>query len=248
MTISQRIFSIMKEKKLKQKAMADYTGISTSAISAWNKNNTNPAAESISTIADFLGVSIEYLLTGKEKTTSLPNDEQELLNYYKALPAWEQQRLIGRAAALAEVYEERQQIQMTSTFEEANECVTVHYFNDPASAGTGVELGAGECEDMKLQSNTITQKADIVIRVKGNSMEPQFYDNDLVVVRLTPSVEVGEIGIFRLGGEKGVIKKKGTDRLISLNPDYEDIYYNGSEEIDTIGRVVGVLKPEWIIR
>lgn len=219
---------------------------SKSVLTAWKNGTIN--TNIVSSLALELNVSLDYLLTGEEKSPSLLEDEQELLNYYKALPAWEQQRLIGRAAALAEVYEERQQIQMTSVSEDATEYVTVHYFNDPASAGTGVELGAGECEDMKLQSNTITQKADIVIRVKGSSMEPQFYDNDLVVVRLTPSVEVGEIGIFRIGGEKGVIKKKGTDRLISLNPDYEDIYYDGSEEIDTIGRVVGVLKPEWIIR
>lgn len=248
MSLINDIILILERKKKKQSELCAYLGINTSTMTNWKNRNTDPPAKYIIPICEFLEVSPYFLLTGKEKKSSLLNDEQELLNYYKALPAWEQQRLIGRAAALAEVYEERQQIQMTSVSEDATEYVTVHYFNDPASAGTGVELGAGECEDMKLQSNTITQKADFVIRVKGSSMEPQFYDNDLVVVRLTPSVEVGEIGIFRIGGEKGVIKKKGTDRLISLNPDYEDIYYDGSEEIDTIGRVVGVLKPEWIIR
>lgn len=248
MSLINDIILILERKKKKQSELCAYLGINTSTMTNWKNRNTDPPAKYIIPICEFLEVSPYFLLTGKEKKSSLLSDEQELLNYYKALPAWEQQRLIGRAAALAEVYEERQQIQMTSVSEDATEYVTVHYFNDPASAGTGVELGAGECEDMKLQSNTITQKADIVIRVKGSSMEPQFYDNDLVVVRLTPSVEVGEIGIFRIGGEKGVIKKKGTDRLISLNPDYEDIYYDGSEEIDTIGRVVGVLKPEWIIR
>lgn len=53
MTISQRIFMILKEKRLKQKDLSEYTGISTSAISAWNKNNLNPAADKLSIIADF---------------------------------------------------------------------------------------------------------------------------------------------------------------------------------------------------
>ncbi len=246
MSILDRITVLLNGRE--QQELTNYLKLKKTAYSDWKSGKSESYRKYIVEIAKFFNVSIDYLVYGKENNLLLPEDELELLTYYKKLPNNEQMKLIGRAAALAEVYEERQQIQMTSASEDETEYVTVHYFNDPASAGTGVELGAGECEDMKLQSNTITQKADIVIRVKGSSMEPQFYDSDLVVVRLTPSVEVGEIGIFRIGGEKGVIKKKGTDRLISLNPDYEDIYYDGSEEIDTIGRVVGVLKPEWIIR
>lgn len=241
-----RIIELIKHKGMSVNAVEKQLGFGNGAIKRFA--TSSPSVDKIVSLSNFLNVSVEYIITGKENAASLKEDELELLTYYKKIPHDEQLKLIGRAETLADVYKERQQIKMMSASEDATECVTVHYFNDPASAGTGVELGAGECEDMKLQSNTITQKADIVIRVKGNSMEPQFYDNDLVVVRLTPSVEVGEIGIFRIGGEKGVIKKKGTDRLISLNPDYEDIYYDGSEEIDTIGRVVGVLKPEWIIR
>ena len=37
MTISQRIFSILKEKKKKQKELSAYTGISEAAISDWKK-------------------------------------------------------------------------------------------------------------------------------------------------------------------------------------------------------------------
>ena len=82
MTISQRIFMLLKQKGKKQKELAEYTGISTSAISAWNKNNTNPTAESLSTIADFLEVSLDYLLTGKEKTIENTKDIERLLNNY----------------------------------------------------------------------------------------------------------------------------------------------------------------------
>ena len=53
---------LLKQKGKKQKELAEYTGISTSAISTWNKNNTNPTAESLSMIADFLEVSLDYCL------------------------------------------------------------------------------------------------------------------------------------------------------------------------------------------
>lgn len=67
MTISQRIFEELKKQKKKQKELADYIGLSTSAISDWKKKGTNPAAEKISVIADFFGVSVDYLLTGRER-------------------------------------------------------------------------------------------------------------------------------------------------------------------------------------
>ena len=108
MTISQRIFFELKNKGKKQKELAEYTGISTSAISAWNKNNTNPAAENLSTIADFLGVSLEYLITGKEKpdTNNLTENEKELLQHFQKLPDREQIKFIGRIEDAAAKYQE----------------------------------------------------------------------------------------------------------------------------------------------
>ncbi len=81
MTISQRIFEELKKQGKKQKELADYIGLSTSAISDWKKKGTNPSAENISAIANFLNISTDYLLTGKEKSnTNISNstvDEQE---------------------------------------------------------------------------------------------------------------------------------------------------------------------------
>lgn len=217
MTISQRIFYILKEKKLKQKDLAAYTGISTSAISAWNKNNTNPAAESISIIADFLGVSVEYLLTGKEKSPSLPDDEQELLSYYNNLPEWEQQRLIGRAATLAEIYKE--QVKEPDPIQ----LIPTYYISNRVSAGFGEYLEDYEQgKTIYIPDSPESRRADFVLTVSGDSMEPKFHDGDNILVRSQPTVEIGQIGIFDVDGE-GFIKKLGDGQLISLNHKYPNI-------------------------
>lgn len=70
MTISQRIFLILKEKGKKQKELSQYTGISEQTISDWKKKGSIPSADKISGIADFLEVSTDYLLTGKERSFS----------------------------------------------------------------------------------------------------------------------------------------------------------------------------------
>ena len=62
MTVSQRILEIMEKKHIKQKTLADYTGISTSAISDWKKKGTNPSVDKIVAISECLGVSVDYLL------------------------------------------------------------------------------------------------------------------------------------------------------------------------------------------
>ncbi len=68
MGISQRIFEIMFKKGLSQKELSQYTKIPTSTISTWKKRNTAPDADYIPLIAEFLGVSIEYLFTGEENS------------------------------------------------------------------------------------------------------------------------------------------------------------------------------------
>ena len=70
---------------------------------------------------------------------------------------------------------------------------------------------------------------------------PRFRDGDIVLVEDTDSVEIGELGIFVLDGN-GYFKKYGGDRLISLNPEYNDILLKNFDEVACCGRVVGKLK------
>jgi transcriptional regulator with XRE-family HTH domain len=76
MTVSQRILEVMQEKHITQKKLADYTGISTSAISDWKKKGTNPSVDKIVAISECLGVSVDYLL-GR---TDDPNSTQQTNN------------------------------------------------------------------------------------------------------------------------------------------------------------------------
>lgn len=112
MTISQRIFAILKEKNIKQKELSQKSNISEAAISDWKKKGTNPAAENLSAIANALGVSLDYLITGKENTIppynivtrELTKSEQELLSLFNQLSDDEKQREIGRMEVMTEFH------------------------------------------------------------------------------------------------------------------------------------------------
>lgn len=216
-TITERIFVELSQKNIAQKDFANNIDVNEKTVSAWKRNNSLPPADKLSNISDCLGVSLDYLLTGKEKSSSLPNDEQELLSYYKKLPEREKQRLIGRASALAELYEEQ------IIIENRVNSISLHCSDNRVSAGIGDELYDYEQWDtIDIVETKESRKADFMLKVDGNSMEPKFYDGDYVLIRQQPAVDIGQIGIFDVDG-KGYIKKFDGDKLISLNPDYDDI-------------------------
>ena len=62
MTVSQRIFKIMNERKITQIELSQSTGISQSTISDWKRKGTNPAADKIMKICKILDVTPEELL------------------------------------------------------------------------------------------------------------------------------------------------------------------------------------------
>lgn len=63
----KRIDEVLKRKNLKRQAACNYCGISTQAITDWDKKNRKPSVETVFKLADFLEVSVRYLVTGEEE-------------------------------------------------------------------------------------------------------------------------------------------------------------------------------------
>ena len=74
MTISERIFYLLDKKKKSQKELADAINVSLSTVNAWKIRGSLPSADKIHSIAEFLGVTADYLLTGFDR--ELPPDER----------------------------------------------------------------------------------------------------------------------------------------------------------------------------
>ena len=70
MTISSRIFALLKEQGKTQTALATHIGIRVATVSAWKAQNTDPSANLLEKIAEFFDVSVDYLVTGKEYAPS----------------------------------------------------------------------------------------------------------------------------------------------------------------------------------
>lgn len=58
---------LLAEKGLRAADVTRATGIKSPVFSEWKKGKSRPNADKMLLIANFLGVSVEYLMTGKEK-------------------------------------------------------------------------------------------------------------------------------------------------------------------------------------
>ncbi len=69
-TTGQRIRTLRRSKKMTQAQLAKIAGVSSPAVTEWEKDSYLPKAASLKALANEFGVSTEYILTGKTEAAS----------------------------------------------------------------------------------------------------------------------------------------------------------------------------------
>ncbi len=112
----------------------------------------------------------------------------------------------------------------------------INYFFHLASAGTGqIIFDAPPTKRIEIPDIPDYKKVDYAIVINGNSMEPLFYDVDMLLIVMTEDIVIGDIGIFRVDNES-YVKTLDETELISLNPDAKDVLLN--ENTRCMGKVI----------
>ena len=83
MQIVKRISLICDEKKIVKKSVSESLGLPDNCFANWSARGTIPAGDICIRIAEYLGVSVEWLVTGKEN--GLTSEERTLLRQWKIL-------------------------------------------------------------------------------------------------------------------------------------------------------------------
>ena len=83
MLIVERIDNLLKERNLNRVVLAEAIGIKPQNISAWSVRGTVPAGDICLKIAEYLNVSIVWLISGREDGMS--NEERWVLSQWKSL-------------------------------------------------------------------------------------------------------------------------------------------------------------------
>ena len=110
MEIIERIYQLFDEKDKKAYELCNKLNIRTSTMSTWKARTNDPPAKYMKTIADFFGVSLDYLMTGHDapvRKTTTPEKDQ-LLELYRALPDNKKYEFVGELKGFLKAMEDKQ--------------------------------------------------------------------------------------------------------------------------------------------
>ncbi|GHU60653.1 hypothetical protein AGMMS49975_29720 [Clostridia bacterium] len=110
MQIGERIQQLRKAQNFTQKQVAEAVNVQTNSLQQFEYGKLKPSLDTLIKIADFFGVSLDYL-AGRadndntikiEKTGSLTQEEKRLLEDYRKLGKINQVRVLERIQMLLE--------------------------------------------------------------------------------------------------------------------------------------------------
>ena len=237
--IGQQIKLHRKRNGWSQVELAKILGVGKSTIANYEKGYRSPRQNTIFQLADVFNVSVDDLFPAINAETPSTSPVQAI--YDQLTPPRQAKALTYLEKQLLEQNEEETKKNEVS---EVIQLYVYDYYDHAASAGTGQYSNDVRVEQIELP---IDVDADFVIPIKGDSMEPDYHDGDLVFIQTSVDLNDGVIGVFNYNGE-AYIKQLVIDTeqayLHSLNPKYKDMPITPETDFRIIGEVVGRYKEE----
>ena len=237
--MADNIKRLLSAKGLNPRQLAIALDFKYTTVNDWVNAKTYPRIDKIEMLANFFNVSKSDLVENKNEAIATTSPVQAI--YDQLTPPRQ-----GKALAYLEkqLLEQNEEETKKNEVSEVIQLYVYDYYDHAASAGTGQYLNDVRVEQIELP---IDVDADFVIPIKGDSMEPDYHDGDLVFIQTSVDLNDGVIGVFNYNGE-AYIKQLVIDTeqayLHSLNPKYKDMPITPETDFRIIGEVVGRYKEE----
>lgn len=244
--MKEQLQKLRRIKNLTQEEIANIIGVKLTTYQKYERDVISPPHDKLIKLADFYEVSVDYLLGRTEVMNMASTDMLNFLGLSEQAKNSTPDEMVTLIEGLPEVWQKLfAQLILNASESPDNKCVVVYLPTSelPVSAGTGVYMDDYNDWEKKTYIDTGEYRhlaRCFVLRVKGDSMEPEFTDGDFIAVDPELIPEEGEIGVYILDGE-GYVKVLGKDFLHSLNEAYDDIPMNDS--IHGCGKVIGTVVP-----
>ena len=215
-----------------QQELGTNIGISKNAIGNYEKGFRSPKKDTMFDLANAFNISIDDLFPPIQKDSSSPTSSIQTI--YDELNPPRQVKVLN--------YAKMQLNEQENEVSEAIQLYSYDYYDHPASAGTGQYLNDVRVERIELP---VDIDADFVIPIKGDSMEPDYHDGDLVFIQTSVDLNNGVIGVFNYNGDafiKQLVIDKEQAYLHSLNPAYKDMPITPDTDFRIIGEVVDLYR------
>lgn len=237
--VGEKIKFLRKENGWTQSVLAEKMSTSKQTISKYEKGIIKVNQDTIFKLADIFGVSIDSFFPPIIEEIATTSPVQAI--YDQLTPPRQAKALTYLEKQLLEQNEDKTKITEVS---EVIQLYSYDYYDHPASAGTGQYLNDVRVERIELP---VDVDADFVIPIKGDSMEPDYHDGDLVFIQTSVDLNNGVIGVFNYNGDafiKRLVIDKDQAYLHSLNPAYKDMPITPDTDFRIIGEVVDLYREK----
>nr|DAE07901.1 MAG TPA: Repressor protein CI [Siphoviridae sp. ct7xv9] len=240
--IGNQIKTFRKSAGFTQDELAKRLNTTKQTISRYEKGERKANQDMLFKLCDIFNVSIDDFFpvlskNAVESTNSIPDDSdlltQQITDKVVQLTTQNKKIVLRTSEELLESQER----------EVDEERFEYHVF-EKLSAGTGYGYAEDRNYDTVYFEKDITH--DLASWVYGDSMEPDFADGSVALIKDTGWDYDGAIYAVDWDGQsyiKKVYKEKDGLRLVSLNDKYDDKFARWEEDPRIIGKVVGNFMP-----
>ena len=238
--MADNIKRLLSAKGLNPRQLAIALDFKYTTVNDWVNAKTYPRIDKIEMLANFFNVSKSDLVENKNAETPTTSPVQAI--YDQLTPPRQAKALTYLEKQLLEQNEKETKINEVS--EKVVQLYGYDYYDHAASAGTGQYLNDVRVERIELP---VDIDADFVIPIKGDSMEPDYHDGDLVFIQTSVDLTDGVIGVFNYNGDayiKQLVIDEDQAYLHSLNPEYKDMPITPDTDFRIIGEVVSIYRED----
>ena len=229
--------------KMDQADLARELGCCTgNAVGGWELGRNCPAIPVIPKLCRILNIPIHEIMGMEAPIPTLPKEDERHLNNYHALSQYNQQSI------------DQLILRMLNEQERNEHRILRHYhsrviFPDQLSTAAGTGAPAPdyvEPEIVYMRASRASERCDLMLKVNGDSMEPNYPDGCRVFVATDEETPVEEVGVFIFNGEY-YIKERHEDCLYSINRLRDDIPFFEGNDIRHYGRVIGIVNEDDVL-
>ena len=223
-----------------QEDLANKLDIGKSAVSNYEKGYRKPKQSLIFKLANTFDVSINYFFPETTENIS----QSEILTIYNQLN--DERKEISLNFVKDQLKQQEEQSNVVQADFSVKEDSNVYSLEQHrikqewrgyVSAGTGEFLFDNQVEYVEFDENEVPDRSDFCLTVNGDSMLPLFEDKQYIFIKGTTDVRNGQVIVCTLNG-KAFVKKITGNRLVSLNPKYDDITISENDNFKICGVVL----------
>lgn len=239
--IGNQIKTFRKSAGFTQDELAKRLNTTKQTISRYEKGDRKANQDMLFELCDIFGVSIDDFFPSQNEALQSPTTSP-IQTIYDQLHQPRQAKVLTYAER--QLKEQNEEETKENEVSEFIQLYSYDYYDHPASAGTGQYLNDVRVERIELP---VDIDADFVIPIKGDSMEPEYHDGDLIFIQTSVDLNNGVIGVFNYNGDayiKQLVIDKEQAYLHSLNPAYKDMPITPETDFRIIGEVVDIYREK----